>query len=152
MTAPNLLVRHAGQNDLPDILRLVRELAAYEKAEDQVSADLETYRSSFKNQHFEALVAVLDGEVVGTALYYRRFSTWKGPILYLEDFIVSENHRGKGIGKRIFEVFIGEAKARGWAMCMWQVLEWNQPAIEFYNKYDIVYDDEWLNVKMFLTD
>ena len=96
MIEPDVLVRHAGEKDLPDLLRLVRELAAYEKAEDQVSADIQTYLDSYNKQHFEALVAVLDEEVVGTALYYRRFSTWKGPILYLEDFVVSEHHRGKG--------------------------------------------------------
>lgn len=149
MATLNPVIRSAAADDLPAVLSHVRELAIYERAEHKLSADLDVYRKSFEKGHFEAFVAVLNDEVVGTAIYYRRFSTWKGPILYLEDLVVREKYRRMGIGTMLFEAYVDEAKRRNMAMCLWQVLDWNQPAIDFYNKYDVEYDDDWLNVKIY---
>ncbi len=151
MPALNPVIRSAGRDDLPAVLSLVRELAIYEKSEHKMTADMDVYLDSFEKGHFEAIVAVLHDEVVGTAIYYRRFSTWKGPILYLEDLVVREKYRRKGIGTQLFEAYIKEARQRNMAMCLWQVLDWNQPAIDFYDKYDVEYDDDWLNVKMYFS-
>lgn len=145
-----LVIRKATDADLPRILELVYELAVYERAPEMVTAGLDTYSSSFKKGHFDALVAILAGEIVGTAIYYRRFSTWRGPFLYLEDFIVTESMRRRGIGKLLFEAFLDEARKMGFHFCLWSVLEWNETAINFYNKYDVIYDKEWYNVKLFL--
>ena len=143
-------VRTATPNDLAEMLSLVRDLAIYEESEHMLTATIETYLESFKNGHFEGIVAEVNGTVVGTAIYYRRFSTWKGPILYLEDFVVRQSHRRQGVGKLLFEAFIEVAKTRKMAMCMWQVLDWNELAMSFYNKYDVTYDKGWFNVKLYL--
>ena len=145
-------IRQATADDLPAILGLVKELAAYEREPDAVTATIETYRKSFEQGHFEALVAEYEGRVAGMTLYYTRYSTWRGPILYLEDFVVTENLRGKGIGKVLFEEYIEEGRRRGYAMCIWHVLDWNKPAINFYDKYEVIYDNTWVTVKYPLTD
>jgi len=148
MSGTSVNIRPAALQDIPSIMSLVLELAIYEESEHMMTADLDIYTSSFEEGHFEALVAVIHNEIVGTAIYYRRFSTWKGPILYLEDFVVRESHRRMGIGKLLFEAYVNEARKTG-VMCLWQVLDWNQPAIDFYNKYDVLYEDNWLNVKIY---
>ena len=143
-------IRAAEASDLPEILTLVRELAEYENGLDKVTADLETYRDAFDAGYFEAIVAVINGEIVGTAIYYRTFSTWKGRMMYLEDFIVKEQYRRHGVGKLLFDTYILRAKEVKSALCKWQVLRWNELAINFYKKYDTVFDDEWVDVKMYL--
>lgn len=90
-------------------------------------------------------MAEIDGKVEGFALYYIRYSTWKGQCLYLEDFLVTEKLRGKGAGKLLFERIIEEAKEKGFKRMVWQVLEWNEPAINFYKKYNATLDPEWVN-------
>ncbi len=151
MKTTEVTIRKAVFADLDQVLGLVKELALYERAPEAVTADLSTYQNSFREGHFEALVTVLSDKIVGVALYYRRFSTWKGPYIYLEDFVVTESQRGKGIGAQLFEAFIEEARSSGAPLILWQVLDWNEPAINFYNKYDVEYDDSWLNVKMWLS-
>lgn len=148
MSAFNPVIRTATQEDLPAIISLVHELAVYEKSEDKMTAGLDIYQNSFENGHFEAIVATISDAVIGTAIFYRRFSTWKGPILYLEDFVVRETHRRMGVGKLLFEAYVSEARKIG-VMCLWQVLDWNQPAIDFYDKYDVLYEDNWLNAKIY---
>ena len=142
-------IRLAQSNDLDSIFDLVKELAVYEKAPEKVTATIETYQDAFESGHFRAFVADLGGKIVGMALFYRTFSTWKGPMMYLEDFIVNEEYRRKGIGKLLFEAFVALAKEERSALCKWQVLRWNSPAINFYQKYDTVLDDEWVDVKMY---
>lgn len=142
------VVRQAGPADLSQILALVHELAEYERAPDKVTATLETYQEAFDAGYFEALVAELDGEIVGTALYYKTFSTWRGRMMYLEDFVVREEFRGKGIGRLLFEAFLDKAREAKSVLCKWQVLRWNAPAINFYRKYDVLLDDQWVDVKM----
>ena len=146
----SLTIRKANRSDLPDIIQLVRELAVYEKAPEEVWVTLEDYEDGFESV-FDALVAEWNGRIVGIALYYLTFSTWKGKMLHLEDFIVTESHRGKGIGKQLFDEVISQAQRLNTKLMRWQVLDWNEPAIAFYNKYDVAFDTDWWNVKMLFT-
>ena len=129
------------------MMRLIHELALYEKARNEVVASEATLlKYGFgENPLFVSWVAELDGHIVGMALCYIRYSTWKGPILYLEDLVVTESHRSKGIGKLLFEKCLDYAKTQGYPRMIWQVLDWNQPAIEFYKQYQASFDAKWLN-------
>lgn len=144
------IIRNADENDAAAILSLVRELAVYENAEDQVTASLDDYRSSLKNGKIFCKVADLDGRILGIALYYETFSTWRGLMYYLEDFVVSEQYRGFGIGQQLMGAFKKEAESAGAVLVKWQVLDWNDPAINFYQKMGATIEKEWWNVKMFL--
>lgn len=128
-------------------MELVHELAVFEKAPDQVTVTMEHFvESGFgPNPVWWAFVAEEGGKVQGFALYYIRYSTWKGQRIYLEDLLVSEAMRGKGMGKLLFERVLQEAKDKQYSGMVWQVLDWNEPAINFYKKYNAVIDDEWLN-------
>lgn len=144
------IIRSADANDAKSILTLVQELARYEKAEDQVTATLEDYETSLKKGTFFCKVAEIDQEIVGIALYYETFSTWRGLMYYLEDFVVTKNYRGLGIGKMLMESFIHEAKSANAKLVKWQVIDWNEPAIKFYEKMGATIEKEWWNVKMFI--
>ena len=140
-------IREAKKEDCPRILELVKELAKYEKAPGEVTVTLDHFiESGFGAKPvWWAFVAEVDGIVQGFALYYIRFSTWKGQRMYLEDFYVTEEMRNQGLGKLLFERLIEEVKNKKLNGMMWQVLEWNEPAINFYKKYNAVFDSEWLN-------
>jgi len=144
----NVTIRRANRADCPRLLQLIQELAEYEKAPGEVTVTLDHFeKSGFgENPVWWAFVAEADGIIIGFALYYVRYSTWKGERMYLEDIIVTNNWRGKGIGKLLMDRLIEEAKVRGWKAMMWQVLKWNEPAINFYKKYNSKFDGEWLNV------
>src|SRR5688572_13752628 len=124
-------IRNAKRKDCERILELVQELAVYEKAPKEVTVTLEHFEESGfgKNPVWWAFVAEVDGTIEGFALYYIRFSTWKGQRMYLEDLYVTEAMRGKGLGKLLFDQLIEEAASRKLNGMMWQVLEWNEPAI-----------------------
>lgn len=140
-------IRRAVEADCPRMLELVRELAEYEKAPQEVTVTLEHFtQSGFgPDPVWWAFVAEVDGRVEGFALWYIRFSTWKGQRMYLEDFIVTEKLRGGGIGKLLFDRLMMEAKEKNFSGIVWQVLEWNEPAIRFYKKYACSFDTEWVN-------
>jgi GNAT superfamily N-acetyltransferase len=140
-------IRRAVAEDCPRLLELIHELAVYEKAPDEVTVTLEHFvESGFGQQPvWWAFVAEMDGKIQGFALYYIRYSTWKGQRMYLEDLLVTEAYRGKGLGKLLFEQLMAEAKDRKLHGIVWQVLEWNTPAIEFYKKYNASFDGEWIN-------
>jgi GNAT superfamily N-acetyltransferase len=143
-------IRKAVREDCARILELVKELAAFERAPKEVSVSLEHFEISgfgYKPVWW-AFVAEVDGVVQGFALYYIRFSTWKGQRMYLEDFYVTDEMRGKGLGKLLFEKLIQEAKRRKLNGIQWQVLEWNESAINFYKKYKTAFDSEWVNCAM----
>jgi GNAT superfamily N-acetyltransferase len=146
-------IRKAVQDDCPRMMELIKELAVFEKAPDAVTVSLEHFiKAGFGEKPvWQALVAVNDtGKIIGISLWYMRYSTWKGLRLYLEDLIVTEEFRGKGIGKKLFEETIGEARKLNVTGMMWQVLDWNEPAIEFYKKYGAEMDGEWLNCSLTL--
>lgn len=147
---PNILIREAVAADCPRLLELIKELAVYEKAPDEVTIDPKHFEESgFGTQPvWWALVAEMEGTVVGFALYYIRFSTWKGQRMYLEDLIVTEEWRGKGIGKQLLDQLIVVAQEKGFSGMLWQVLDWNEPAINFYKKYEAHFDPEWINVSL----
>jgi ribosomal protein S18 acetylase RimI-like enzyme len=147
-------IRKAVAGDCPRMMELVRELATFEKAPNEVTVSLDHFREAGfgKNPVWEALVAV-DGmdKIIGMSLWYIRYSTWKGRRLYLEDLIVTEAFRGKGLGKILFDRTLEEAKNQELSGMMWQVLDWNEPAIRFYKKYGAVLDGEWVNCSLPLT-
>jgi L-amino acid N-acyltransferase YncA len=142
----NIRIRKAVEEDCPRILELVKELALYERAPEEVTVTLEHFtKSGFGSKPvWWAFVAEVDGTVEGFALFYIRFSTWKGQRMYLEDFIVTEKMRG-GLGKLLFDKLLEEGKKRNLHGIQWQVLEWNEPAINFYRKYEAAFDPEWIN-------
>ena len=142
-----ITIRRAVKEDCERLLELVKELALYEKAPQEVTVTLDHFiESGFcANPVWWAFVAEEDGLVQGFALYYVRYSTWKGQRMYLEDILVTEQARGRGIGKLLFDQLIVEAKERKFNGIVWQVLEWNEPAINFYKKYNASFDPEWVN-------
>ena len=150
MSTESVVIRKGTRKDLPAVLALVKELALFEKAPDEVTNTLrEMEEDGFgPKPAFEFLVADLDGEIAGIALYFVKYSTWKGKGIYLDDLIVTSRHRGKGIGKKLFQRVIDEAKKRNAKQLHWQVLDWNTPAIDFYRKYGVVPDGEWLDCKL----
>lgn len=140
-------IRRAVKEDCARLLELINELAVYEKAPEEVTVTLDEFIDAGfgSNKVWDAFVALDNGIIVGMALYYTRYSTWKGCRLYLEDFLVTNDYRGKGIGKILFDRIVEEAKVKNYNGMNWQVLEWNTPAINFYDKYGASYDAEWLN-------
>jgi GNAT superfamily N-acetyltransferase len=144
----NLNIRTSTAEDCARLLELVNELAIYEKAPNEVTVTLDEFvEAGFGNKPvWKAFIAEVDGLIVGFALFYTRYSTWKGCRLYLEDFLVTESFRGKGIGKILFEKVVEEAKNGKYNGMVWQVLDWNAPAINFYDKYNAEYESGWLNV------
>ena len=140
-------IRRAASKDCPRLLELIHELAVYEKAPQEVTVSLEHFeKSGFGEQPvWWAFVAEDEKGIQGFALYYIRYSTWKGQTLYLEDIIVTAERRGEGIGGKLFEQILAEAKERKLVRVGWQVLEWNEPAINFYKKYKASLDPEWIN-------
>jgi GNAT superfamily N-acetyltransferase len=147
-----ITVRRAVKEDCPRLLELVKELALYEKAPDEVTVSMEHFEESGFGPKpvWWAFVAEEAGIIYGFALYYIRYSTWKGQAMYLEDIIVTEPARGKGIGKLLFDRLIEEAREKGFKRMIWQVLEWNEPAINFYKKYNADFDGEWLNGSIYV--
>jgi len=146
----DIYVRQARREDLPSIHALVRELAIYERAEKEFIASIEEYEQDFDRGGFQALVAEVEGEVVGMALYYLAYSTWKGKMLFLEDFVVRQAYRRRGIGQRLFDAFLREAQAMGCRLVKWQVLDWNEPALRFYEQNEALIERDWWNGKLFL--
>ena len=143
-----IVIRPAVKADCRRMMELIHELAVYEKAPAQVTVDFDHFvNSGFgPNPVWWAFVAEENDAVQGFALWYIRYSTWKGQRLYLEDLLVTEQMRGKGIGKLLFDRLIEECKAKKYSGMMWQVLDWNEPAINFYKKYPAAkFDKEWLN-------
>lgn len=146
----NIKIRTGVKADLPDILKLIQELADYEKAPAEVEvtvAEMEHWGFG-PDKIFDFFVAEKNDVIVGLALYYYKYSTWKGKCLFLEDIIVTENMRGTGIGKLLFDKIVEVAKEKNVRRLEWQVLEWNEPAIKFYKKYNATLDPEWLNGKL----
>ncbi len=155
-------IRKATKEDCPAIMQLVQELAEYEKEPHAVTVTMEHFiESGFGEKPvWEAFVAETPfppsgegrgevGEVVGFALYYIRYSTWKGQRMYLEDLLVTDAMRGKSVGKLLMDKLIEECKVKKYSGLVWQVLDWNEPAINFYKKFEgVVFDGEWVNCRI----
>ena len=146
----NLSVRRGTQADLPRLLALIQELADYERAPDEVEVTVATLTEDGfgPNPAFQFFVGLVEDSVQGIALYYTKYSTWKGKCMYLEDLVVAESHRGCGLGRMLFDAVALEAKRANVKRMEWQVLAWNKPAIGFYKSLDAVLDPEWLNGKL----
>ena len=134
----SITIRRAIPEDCPRLMELIKELAEYEKAPQDVTVTMDHFiNSGFGNNPvWWSFVAEEKGIILGFALYYIRYSTWKGQAMYLEDIIVTEKARGRGIGRLLFNQLIEEARAKKFNRIIWQVLEWNEPAINFYRKYN----------------
>ena len=143
-------LRLAVKEDCLRLLELVNELALYEKMPQEVTVTVQEFEDAGfgTSPVWTAYVAQVDGLIIGFALYYTRFSTWKGCRMYLEDFVVTESMRGKGIGKLLFEQLLIEAKEKNYSGMVWQVLDWNEPAINFYNKYSAAFEAGWINASI----
>ncbi len=143
-------IRAAKLGDEQAIFALIQELALYEKAPEQVSNTAEQLRIDlFQSFLCEAIVAENNKEIIGFALYYTAYSTWKGVSLYLEDFYVKENHRKNGVGNLLFEKVIEIAKDKKVKRMDWQVLEWNALALGFYEKKEAELSSEWVNGRLY---
>lgn len=142
-----VLIRSGRKQDLPRALELIKELAEYERALPEVTNTIDRMdEDGFgPNPVFGFFVAEEQQQILGIALYYYRYSTWKGRRLYLEDIVVTQSQRGKGIGKLLFEATMKKVLEEHCTGMMWQVLDWNESAIEFYKRYDTRFDDEWIN-------
>ena len=148
----NVQIRRAVKEDCPRLLELVQELATYERALNEVTVTLDHFTESGfgKNPVWWAFVAEADGKVIGFALYYIRYSTWKGQAMYLEDILITNEMRGKGIGHLLFDRLVEEAREKKFNRIIWQVLDWNEPAINFYKKYNAEIDRGWLNCSIYV--
>ena len=143
-------IRKATKNDLPEVFNLIKELALYENAPEEVKITLEKLEKDGFGDHplYWIILAENKEGVIGMSFYYIRYSTWKGKCLYLEDLVVKQEYRQRKIGKALFEATIKTAKEINAKQMNWQVLDWNEPAINFYKKFDAELDDEWINGKI----
>ena len=146
----SIIIRVGTKADLSRVLELINELAAYERAPHEVINTVEQMEIDGFGEHplYGMYVAESKKVLVGISIYYYRYSTWKGKRLYLEDIVVSQHERGKGIGKMLFEQTMKKSLKDNCTGMMWQVLEWNEPGIHFYEKYRAKLDREWVNVSL----
>jgi GNAT superfamily N-acetyltransferase len=142
-----ITIRGGRKDDLAQVLNLVKELAEYENALHEVSNTVSQMEMDGFGDHpiFGFFVAEKNNIIIGISLYYYRYSTWKGKRLYLEDIVVTQTERGSGIGKKLFDYTMRFSLEQNCTGMMWQVLDWNEPAINFYKKYKAKLDSEWIN-------
>lgn len=144
------IIRDAVESDMPQVLELIHELAVFEKEPDAVEVTVEELvKEGFgENPLFHCFVAEVDAQIVGIALVYYRFSTWKGRSIHLEDLIVKESMRGTGLGSALYTEVMKYAKAKGVRRVEWVVLDWNKNAIDFYTKSGAELLKDWYLVQM----
>jgi len=142
-------IRKATMNDIDAIYSLVKELAVYENEGDAVTATLVDYKRDFLDQLWDSIIAVDNDQVVGITIFFNTYSTWKGKMFWLEDFVVTSSHRRTGVGQMLWDAIIAEAKATQCVMMKWQVLDWNKPALDFYEKNKAIIEKNWWNGKIF---
>ncbi len=144
----SLKIRKAEKEDLSSVLQLIKELAIFENEPQAVEVTLEELTNDFVNESFNCLVAELQNKIVGIALYYNRYSTWKGKTIHLEDLMVTQSQRGKGVGKALLNKVVSIAKADNLRRVEWNVLDWNTPAIDFYKSVGATVFNDWLVVQL----
>lgn len=145
-----VIIRKGQKSDLPQVHELIRELALFEKAPEQVITSVESMEKDGFGEHpvYRLLVAETENKIVGIAVFFTKYSTWRGKGIYLDDLIVTESYRGKGIGAKLLNAVFAEAKLIGAKQIHWQVLDWNTPAIEFYKKVGASVEAEWFDCKV----
>lgn len=145
-----MIIRKGTITDVNEMLRLITELAIFEREPSAVVISTDDLkRDGFgENPLFYTFIAEIDNQIVGMALYYNRYSTWKGKTIHLEDLIVSESARGKGVGMALYKEIIKEGKAQNVRRIEWNVLDWNKPAIDFYEKTGAIVLKDWCNVQI----
>lgn len=145
-----MIIRKGQKQDIPAALSLIKELAEYEKAPQEVETTIASMEEDGfgEKPFFEFLVAEKEGEIVGIAVYYFSYSTWKGRAMYLDDLVVRESMRQQGIGKLLFDGLVAKAKEIGVKRLGWQVLDWNEPAIKFYEKINAELSSEWISCRL----
>lgn len=146
----DIIIRKAEPSDLIQVYELIKELAAFEKEPDEPSNPLKKFieEGTCKQPRFHVILAEDDGKVAGIALYYYGYSTWKGSMIYLDDLVVKESYRKKGIGKKLMDELIAIAREEKINQLRWHVLDWNENAINFYKKYPVTFDNTWITVKI----
>ncbi len=145
-----MIIRTIAPKDVKAVLELIKGLALYEKAPEQVvNTEEGLTRDLFQTKICEGIVAEEAGRIIGFAIYFTSYSTWKGPCIYLEDLFVLETERKNGAGSLLFDKVVEIAKERGVKRMDWQVLDWNEPAINFYKKKGALLDPEWINGRLF---
>ena len=148
-----MVIRKIEPKDVVAVMDLIRGLAEYEKDLKSVKNNAERLSADiFEHKYCDSLVAEVDGNIVGFSLYYISYSTWKGPCLYLEDLFVLPEHRSTGLGSKLFDQLVDMARDNGFARMDWQIIDWNQPAIDFYERKNAVIDREWLNGRIFFPE
>jgi GNAT superfamily N-acetyltransferase len=143
-------IREGKKEDMAAVLELIKELATFEKEPDAVVVTVEDLeRDGFgENPLFYTFIAIIEEQIVGVALYYYRYSTWKGRTIHLEDLIVKEKSRGAGVGHALYKEVIAQGKKDGVRRIEWNVLDWNTPAIDFYKKTGAIVLDDWRVAQM----
>lgn len=144
----DIKIRKVEESDLEQVLELIKELALYEKAPHEVEVTLEKFKNYFSENLFDAFVAFDGDKLAGIALFYIAYSTWKGKIIYLDDLVVTQNYRRKGVGENLFNALIKECNRLNANQLRWHVLDWNTPAINFYKKINADLDPEWITGKL----
>ena len=146
----NLKLRSANRTDMGSVLKLIKELALFENEPESVEITESTLMEDGfgENPRFKVFVAELNDEIVGMALFYERYSTWKGKAMHLEDLIVQKRHRGKGIGNALYTKVLTYAFENGFKRVAWEVLDWNKVAIDYYISTGAIVFDDWRVAQM----
>jgi len=148
MVSDKIIIRKGERSDLQGVYDMVKGLAEFEKEPEAVISSLEDYNTAFDTGLISTLIAEKDQQMVGMALYYDTFSTWRGKMLYLEDFYVKPEFRSQGIGDMIFDAVVEESLERKCRILKWQVLDWNEGAIKFYERKKATIEKNWWNGKI----
>lgn len=146
----SIQIRQATLSDVPALHGLVGELAEYVGEHHNFTATIASYEEDFKEDFYKAVVAEDEGTVVGMALYYFVYSTWKGRMVYLEDFVLSPAYRRQGIGQRLWDVLLERGREKGCKLLKWQVVDTNTEAMKFYAEQKGIMEDTWINGKLYL--
>lgn len=145
----SVLIRQATVADVPAIHNLVGELATYVGERHNFTATIEAYEADLAEGFYHAVVAEVGGEVVGMALYFFVYSTWKGRMIYLEDFVLNPDYRRQGIGQQLWDALLKRGRERGCKLLKWQIVDTNTEALKFYHAQNAIIEDNWLNGKLY---